>query len=89
MSDYQRLQDQFRETTWERNERLAKARRQRVLDTHWKLIDDLSGFLADEGMLLSIDGVEALRRRVANALPADRCPDWLSRYRDPAVVASQ
>jgi hypothetical protein len=29
-----------------------------------------------------------MRRRVANALPPDRLPDWLEQYRDPPMVQS-
>lgn len=88
MSDWNRFNDQFRETPDERNNRLRNARHRRTQEAHWKLIHDLSGFLCDEGMDLSNEGVDALRRRVANALPPVHCPDWLAPFRDPTVVAS-
>jgi hypothetical protein len=54
---------------------------------HW-LIVDLSGFLTDEGDNLTPAGLDTLRRRVANALPPTRCPEWLAPYRDPPAVRS-
>lgn len=88
MSDRHRFDDQFRETLVERNERLRDSRNKRALDACWKLIADLSGALTDEGPDWSTDGLHALRRRVANALPKDQCPDWLHEYRDPPIVQS-
>lgn len=86
--DIARFDQQFTETPDERNERLRERRDRRTIDTLHKLIADLSGGLTDEGPDWSNDGLDNLRRRVANALPPDRCPDWLARYRDPALVAS-
>ena len=83
-----RFDQQFAETSAERNERLHKSRDQRALDAlHW-LVVDLSGFLADECDALTPAGLDTLRRRVANALPPTRCPEWLAPYRDPPVVRS-
>ena len=86
--DWNRYNDQFRETPSERNERQREARRKRAMETLWTLIADLSAGLTDEGDDLSTEGLQAMRRRVANALPPDRCPDWLKSYRDPAMVQS-
>lgn len=52
------------------------------------LVADLSDALTDEGDNWTHDGVDALRRRVANAVPPDQLPDWLAEHRDPAVVQS-
>jgi hypothetical protein len=52
------------------------------------LIAELSGGLADEGGQWSSVGLNNLRRRAANALPPDKCPDWLNDFRDPALVQS-
>jgi hypothetical protein len=88
MSEFNRFNDQFRETTEERNDRLRRARNLRTMETLWTLIADLSDDLRDEGCDWSADGLEAMRRRCANALPKDKCPDWLEEYRDPPVVQS-
>ena len=88
MNDWDRFNDQFRETPEERNDRLRDARQKRARETLWALIADLSGGLTDEGPDWSDDGLDSLRRRVANALPPDRCPDWLAAYRDPPLVHS-
>lgn len=48
-----------------------------------KLVADLSDHLTDEGADYTPEGLDNMRRRVANALPGERCPDWLRRYRDP------
>jgi hypothetical protein len=63
-------------------------RYQRTLEYLWRLIGDLSDDLRDEGSDYSVDGLNAMRRRVANALPPDRLPDWLEQYRDPPMVQS-
>lgn len=83
-----RFNDQFRETLTERNERLRRALHKRTLETLWGLIADLSAGLADEGPDWSVDAFLMLRKRVANALPPDKCPDWLAPYRDAPMVAS-
>jgi hypothetical protein len=83
-----RFDQQFRETTGERNERLREKRDQRRIDTLLTLIADLSDHLCDEGTDYSDEGLASIRRRVANALPPGKCPDWLNQYRDPPVVQS-
>lgn len=45
------------------------------------LIADLSDDLRDEGCDYSPDGLDAMRRRVANSLPEHKCPDWLKKFR--------
>lgn len=82
------VNEQFREEPDERNERLRNARQRRSLETFWKLIADLSDALTEEGPNWSTEGLDNLRRRTANALPPDKCPDWLARYRDPPLVQS-
>ena len=75
-------------TVAERDERLHKSRDTRALDAlHW-LIVDLSAFLADESDDLTPAGLDTMRRRVANALPPTRCPEWLAEFRDPPIVKS-
>ena len=86
--DTARFDQQFRETPDERNERLRQRRYERTLLTLWTLIADLSDDLRDEGCDWSVDGLQGMRRRVANALPPDECPDWLEQYRDPPMVQS-
>jgi hypothetical protein len=88
MSDdgWNRFNDQFRETPEERSERIRSNRLMKSIGTLQDLIADLSDDLRDEGCDYSPDGLEQMRRRVANALPPSKCPDWLARYRDPAVV---
>lgn len=66
----------------------AIARHKQTIEAHWRLIADLSSALTDEGPDWSNDGLDSLRRRVANALPEVACPDWLSQYRDPAMKLS-
>lgn len=83
-----RFDQQFRETPTERNERLRDGRHAQNIAILQQLIADLSDDLRDEGCDWSPDGLDALRRRVANALPLDKCPDWLNRFRDPPVVQS-
>jgi hypothetical protein len=83
------VNEQFRENPDERNERLRESRHRRTLDVLWKLIADLSDSLTDEGTDYSPEGLDAIRRRVANALPPSTCPDWLRPYRDPAVIQSR
>lgn len=80
--------DQFRETAEERNERLRAKRHVRTLEALWSIIADLSAHLSDDGNDYSPEGLEKMRRRVANALPPTNCPDWLSQYRDPPIVQS-
>lgn len=88
MNDWQRFNDQFRESLAERNERLRDNRLKRTLEGYRKLIADLSSALTDEGPGWSNEGVHNLRCRVANALPPAECPDWLEAYRDPPIVRS-
>jgi hypothetical protein len=52
----------------------------------WKLIADLSDGLRDEGCDYSSDGLDAMRTRVANALPASERPKWLLPYCNPAIL---
>jgi len=52
----------------------------------WKLIADLSDDLRDEGCDYSPDGLDTMRSRVANALPASERPKWLLPYCNPAVL---
>ena len=78
--------EQFRETTEERNERLRDRRLRLSIGALQGLVTDLSDNLCDEGADYSADGLEAMRRRVANALPPQKCPEWLNRYRDPPVT---
>jgi hypothetical protein len=86
-NDWNRFNDQFRETPEERSERLRSNRLMKSIGTLQALIADLSDDLRDEGNDYSPDGLESMRRRVANALPTDKCPEWLKRYRDPAILA--
>jgi len=88
MSDWNRFNDQFRETLTERNERLRTARLKQSIRTLQQLIADLSDDLRDEGADYSVDGLHQMRCRIANALPPDLCPDWLKRFRDASVVQS-
>ncbi len=83
-----RFDQQFAESTGERNERLRERRVHRYIEGLQQIIIDLSGHLTDEGDDWTHDGLDAMRRRVANALPPTRCPEWLAKYRDPAVVRS-
>lgn len=76
------------ETPEERNRRIQITRAAQRLVTLYTLIADLSPSLADEDAQWSQEGLDGLRRRVANALPPPQCPDWLTRYRDPPVVRS-
>lgn len=85
MRDIRDFNDQFRETSEERNDRLRRKRHQRTVETLQTLVYDLSGMLADEGGDLTDAGLADLRRRVANAL-GPNCPEWLERFRDPAVT---
>jgi len=80
--------DQFAETEDERNERLRASRLMKSIATLQDLIADLSDDLRDEGCDRSTEGLESIRRRVANALPPSKCPEWLVKYRDPAMVPS-
>lgn len=45
------------------------------------LIADLSTNLTDEGDSYFNESLHKMRRRVANALPRELCPDWLAPYR--------
>ena len=83
-----RFDQQFAETPEERNERHRETVRRRLIVTLYALIADLSPSLTDEGSDWSQEGLDRLRQRVANALPAPYCPDWLTRYRDPPVRSS-
>lgn len=83
-----RFDQQFAETPEERNERLRTARDRRLVDALHRLVADLSVLLTDEGSTLTPAGLDILRRRVANALPPARGPEWLVPYRDPPVVQS-
>lgn len=85
MRDYRDFDEQFRETPAERNERLRESRHKRTIETLQTLIYDMSGMLADEFDYLSDEGITDLRRRTANAL-GTKCPEWLERYRDPAIT---
>lgn len=76
MSDWHRFNEQFRETSDERK---------RTLEANWNLIADLSACLTDEGADWSLEGLQNMRRRVANAVPDPICPDWLREFRDPPV----
>lgn len=78
--------DDLGRTIEERNIRLRQRRYERTLHTLWKLIADLSDDLRDEGCDWSVDGLQAMRRRVANALPPDECPEWLAPFRDLPMV---
>lgn len=86
MSDFRRFNLQFEEDGAERRERQLISRHKRVLDSHWRLITDLSICLTDEGPDVTDDWLRGLRQRVANALPVDRCPEWLLPFRDPTVT---
>ena len=70
----------------ERNERHRERRAKENREILIVLIADLSALLTDENDGLSIDGLADLRRRVANALPPDQCPDWLRACRDPSLT---
>lgn len=83
-----RFDSQFAESQSERNDRLRANRDNRLADRLLVLIADLSACLADEGPDFSEDGLLQMRRRVANALPPDQCPEWLAKFRDPPVVQS-
>jgi hypothetical protein len=83
-----RFDQQFAESPEERNERQRARRQQANLEVLWKLIEDLSVCLTDEGPDFTDQWLPDLRRRTANALPLHRCPDWLRQYRDPPLVQS-
>jgi len=82
----ERFDRQFAESPEERNERHRLRRQQANQEIIWKLIEDLSVSLADEGPDFTDQWLSDLRRRTANALPLHRCPDWLKQYRDPSLV---
>jgi flagellin-specific chaperone FliS len=81
-----RFDQQFAETPQERAESRTMQRFRQTIGKLQDLVADLSPALDDEGGDFSAEGLEALRRRIANALPPEKCPDWLVSYRDPAVV---
>ena len=87
-NDVRRVDGQFAETQGERNERLAAKRDARRIETLINLIEDLADSLIDGGGYWTPGDLASLRRRTANALTTDRCPDWLVQYLDPPVVAS-
>lgn len=87
MSRYPSEDQQFAETPGERNERRREMVSRRTIDTLQTLIADLSAVLTDEGLDYSEDGLDRMRRRVANALPPTKCPDWLAPFRDPRIVS--
>lgn len=62
------------------------ARDKRTVATLRNLIADLSADLSDEGCDRTSDGLNQLRRRVANALPIGHCPDWLLSFRTGPVA---
>jgi hypothetical protein len=82
------FQRQFAESPEERNSRIRTSRDKRALETLRGLVVALSDALTDEGPDWSNDGLDRLRRRAANALPPNECPEWLRQYRDPPVVQS-
>jgi hypothetical protein len=84
--DVARFDRQFAETPQERSEARTMARFRRTIETLQRLISDLTPYLADEGCDFGDDGLADLRQRAANALPVNKCPDWLWRYRDPPIV---
>lgn len=89
MSRYPRFDQQFLESTTERNERLRDSRLKRNTETLQKLIADLAcEALADEGPDWSQEGLDNLRRRVANAVPQQLLPDYFAQYRDPPLQNS-
>lgn len=67
---------------------MAELARDRTITALRSLIITLSDVLTDEGGDWSTEGLDNLRRRVANAIPPDECPDWLHEYRDPSVDQS-
>ena len=71
------------ETPAERNARLRENRDRNIIRHLQNLIADLAENLCDEGPDYSEDGLHKMRSRVANALPVDVCPEWLTGYRDP------
>ena len=86
--DVARFDQQFRETPQERAEDRALTRFRQTIGKLQDLIADLSDDLRDEGCDYSVDGLEEMRRRVANALPPGKRPDWLTPYADAPVVKS-
>lgn len=60
-----------------------------IVETLHRLIADMSDHLCDEGTDYSHDGLERMRKRVANALPLDLCPDWLKRFRNAESLGSE
>lgn len=83
-----RFDQQFAETPAERNERRREMVSKRTIATLQALVADLSESLTEEGPDWSEDGLHNLRCRVANAVPPDKLPDWLNKYRDPAIIRS-
>ncbi len=86
--DVARFDQQFAETQEERNERHRARRAKQSAEILWRLIADLADALSDEGPDWSQEGLENLRKRVANALPPHMCPACCAFYRDPALVQS-
>jgi hypothetical protein len=86
--DVARFDQQFAETPAERNERHRERRLKQTIVTLQKLIADLASGLSDEGPDWSQEGLDNLRRRVANALPPNDCPGCCAPYRDPPMVRS-
>jgi len=87
--DVARFDQQFAKTTEERNSEYWRRRarqHQRAIETLQHLIADMSSGLCDEGCDYSVDGLDQMRRRVANALPPTMCPEWLTKYRDPPLA---
>jgi hypothetical protein len=79
------MSDWIRETPAKRSERQRDARHLRQVQALKKLVADLSDALTDKGPDWSQDGLDNLRKRVANVLPPAECPAWLLPYRDSAV----
>ncbi|MGY3527301.1 hypothetical protein [Bradyrhizobium sp. USDA 4452] len=51
-----------------------------------QLVCDLSADLTDEGANYSTEGLQEMRRRVANALGREECPEWLHCYLDAEII---
>lgn len=68
---------------------LRLGRDQRAINALRTLVVALSYALTDEGPGWSNEGLDNLRRRVANAIPLDECPDWLREYRDKPAARSE
>jgi hypothetical protein len=63
-------------------------------ERHARLVAHLTGLIADLAPVLDHDGIwtstqiAELRRKTANALPDEQCPEWLRSFRDPPLVHS-